>query len=89
MTDTKDEIDKILWRFATYMKRAMGGRQVGGEEYDHDHAKAAIEKLILEARIDELELLFAFAGESLGASNIPEVVIAKRIKELKAKLGEK
>ncbi len=42
---TPAELDTILWQFATYMKRMMGGRQVGGSQLDHDQAKAALEQL--------------------------------------------
>lgn len=43
--------------FAAHMKRAMGGRQVGGSELDHESATQAINQLILQERIDELKKL--------------------------------
>lgn len=40
------------------MKRAMGGRQVGGTELNHDQAKAELEQLIKEKqRLAKIELL--------------------------------
>jgi hypothetical protein len=43
---SSEELDAILWQFATYMKRSMGGRQVGGEQLDHDQAKAKLQAII-------------------------------------------
>lgn len=84
-----DTIDETLWKFARYMKRAMGGREVGGEELNHDEAKAKLESLLVEARIDELKHLdsLTYSFMSLGNDfdySYRQSAIDAHIKELEA-----
>ena len=52
-----EEIEAILINFATWMKRNMGGRQVGGKELTQEKARQAIATLLVKARTNELQHL--------------------------------
>ncbi len=47
------KLQEILIKYTTYLKRAMGGRQVGGEELDETQLEQAISDLITGALPEE------------------------------------
>lgn len=92
MTNPQDEIDRILDNF----KDGILGSGLTGYDIDSIESKqeatAAIEKLILEARVDELNKAVEYHDSNqvkVKNCQVLNTVIKKRAAKLKAKLGDK
>lgn len=91
-TDTQDKIDEVLDELVyqcTGKRVIPSGHTAGTVPYEEfAKAKAAINRLIVEARIEELQITYREIVKNDIAGNV-KWHVSDRIDELKAKLGDK